>query len=61
MTLKGDAKFKGKLNRFLKIDIRYLANFHASSRKSINLHLDEVLLSRAYKDLNEEVRKSYVS
>ena len=34
MTLKGNPKFKGKLTRGLKNDIRYLANFHVSSRKS---------------------------
>ena len=37
MTLKGDAKCKGKLTRGLKNDIRFLVNFHASSRKSGNL------------------------
>ena len=34
MTLKRDAKFKGKLTRGLKNDIRNLVNFDASSRKS---------------------------
>ena len=34
MTLKGDAKFKGKLTRGLKNDIRNLVNFHVSSQKS---------------------------
>ena len=61
MTLKGDAKFKGKLTRGLKNDMRNLVNFHASSRKSENLHLDWLLLSKAYKDLDETVQKSYVS
>ena len=58
MTLKGDAKFKGKLICGLKKDIKNLVNFHASSRKSENLHLDQILLSKAYKDLDEEVQKS---
>ena len=40
MTLKGDAKFKGKLTRGFKNDLRNLVNFHASSRKSGNLHFD---------------------
>ena len=31
MTLKGDAKFKGKLTCGLKNDLRNLLNFHASS------------------------------
>ena len=61
MTLKGDAKFKGKLARGLKNDIRNLVNFHVSSRKSEKLHFDELLLSKAYKDLHEKVPKSYVS
>ena len=61
MTLKGDAKFKGKLTCGLKNDLRNLVNFHASSRKSENLHFDGLLLSKAYKVLDEEVQKSYVS
>ena len=31
MTLKGVAKFKGKLTRGLKNEIKNLVNFHASS------------------------------
>ena len=58
MTMKGDAKFKGKLICGLKKDIKNLVNFHASSRKSENLHLDQILLSKAYKDLDEKVQKS---
>ena len=61
MTLKGDAKFKGKLTRGLKNDIRNLVNFHVSIRKSEKLHFDELLLSKAYKDLHEKVPKSYIS
>ena len=49
MTLKRDAKFKGELIRGLKGDIKNLVNFHASSRKSENLHFDGLLLSKAYK------------
>ena len=37
MTLKVDAKCKGKLTRGLKNDIRNLVNFHANSPKSENL------------------------
>ena len=58
---EGDAKFKGKLIRGLKNDIRNLVNFHASSRKSENLHFDWMLLSKAYKDLDEKVKKSSAS
>ena len=61
MTLKGDAKFKGKLTRDLKSDIRKLVNFHASSRKSENVHFDGFLSSKANKLLDERVQKSYVS
>ena len=61
MTLKGDAKFKGKSTRGLKNHIRYLVNFHASSWKSGNLHFDGILLSKTYKDLDEKVQRSYVS
>ena len=61
MTLKGDPKFKGKLTGGLKNDIRNFINFHASSQNSENLHFDWMLLSKAYKYLDEEIQKSYVS
>ena len=52
---------QGKLTCGLKNDITNLVNFHASSRKSENLHFDGILLSKAYKDLDEKMQKSYVS
>ena len=61
MTLKGDAKFKGKLTYAFKNDIRNLVNFHASSLKSENQDFDRMLLTKAYKDLDEKIQKSYVS
>ena len=61
MILNGDAKFKGKLTGGLKNEIRNLVNFHASSRKSENLHFDGLVLSKAYNVLDEKVQKSYVS
>ena len=61
MTLKSDAKFKEKLTCGLKNNIRNLFNFHASSRKSENLHFDQIVLTKAYKDLDEKIQKSYVS
>ena len=61
MTLKGDAKFKGKLTRDLKKDRKSLVNFHESSQKSENVHFDGILFSKAYKVLYEKVQKSYVS
>ena len=48
MTLKGDAKFKAKLTRDLKNDIKNLVNFHSSSRESENLHFDGLLFFEAY-------------
>ena len=61
MTLKGDAKFKGKLTCGMKNNIRNLINFHVSTRKFENLHFDKILLSKAYKDLDEKIQKSYIS
>ena len=61
MTLKSVAKFKGKLTCGSKNDIRNLVNFDVSSRKSKNLHFDRILLSKAHKNLDEKVQKSYVS
>ena len=61
MALKGVAKFKGKLTCGLKNDIRNLVNLYANSQKSENLHLDQILLSKTYKYLDEKVQKSYVS
>ena len=61
MTLKGDAIFKEKVTGGLKNDIGNLIDFHASSCKSENLHFDGLVLSKAYKVLDEKVQKSYVS
>ena len=49
MTLQGGAKFKAKLSLGLKIHKSNLVNFHASSRKSDNLHFVGFLLSKVYK------------
>ena len=61
MTLKGDATFKEKLTSGLKNDIKDVANFHGSSHNSENLHFDGLVLSKAYKVLDQKVQKSYVS
>ena len=53
--------FRGKLTCGLKNDIRNLVDFHASGRKSENLHFDRILLSKTCKDLDEKVQKSYIS
>ena len=50
-----------KLTCELKNDIRNLVNFRANSRKSKKLHFAGFLLSKAYKDLHENIQKSYVS
>ena len=60
MTLKGDTIFQGKLTGGLKNDIRDFVNFHASSRKSENLHCDGLTLSKPYKVLDEKVQASIV-
>ena len=54
MTVKSDAKFKGKLTCGLKIDMRNLVNFHASRRMSEKLHFDWILLSKAYRNLDRQ-------
>ena len=61
MTLKSDVKFKGKLTRGLKNDIRNLVNFHANGQKSENLHFDGLINFKAYKILDEKLQKRYVS
>ena len=61
MILKCDAISKEKLIDGLKNDIKNLINFHASSRKSENLQFDGLVLTKAYKFLDEKVQNSYVS
>ena len=39
-------------------DVRNLVNFYTSSQKSDNLHFDGLVLSKAYKVLDEKVQKS---
>ena len=41
--------------------IRNLVNFRVSSRNSENLYFDGLVLSKAYKVLDEKVQKSYAS
>ena len=61
MTRESDAKFEGKLALGFEYDMVTLVNFNASSGKSENVHFDVILLSIAYKNLAEEVLKSYLS
>ena len=58
MILKGVTNFERKLICDLKNDTRNLVNFHASSRKPENSQFDRILLSKAYKDLDEKAQKS---
>ena len=58
MTLKGDVKCKVELSRGLKNDKRNLIKFHVTSRKSENLDFDVLLLSEAFKVLDEKVQES---
>ena len=57
---EGYANFKGKLSCGFKNNLRNLLNIHASSWKFGNLHFDGILLSKAYKNSDEKVQKSYV-
>ena len=57
MTMKGDAKFKGKLTRGLKNNTRNLVNFYGSSRKAENFHFDVLLLSITYKVSAKKYRR----
>ena len=59
--MKHEAKFKEKLTRGLKNDIKNLVNFHASSCKSDNLYFDGPFLSKTYTVLDEKVQNSSVS
>ena len=46
MTLESDAKFEENLTCGWKNDMRNLANFHQSTRKSQNWDFDGILLSK---------------
>ena len=61
MKLTGDAIFKEKLTPGLENDISNLVDFHASSRKSENVHFNGHFLSIAYQVSAKKVQKSYLS
>ena len=46
MTLEGEAKFEEKLTCGLENNMRNLADFYQSTRKSQNWHFDGILLSK---------------
>ena len=60
MTLKGDVKFKGKQIGDMKNYVRNWVNSHGNSQKSENFHFTGLALSKACKDLDEKLQKSYV-
>ena len=61
MTLKAYAIFKEKLTGGLTCDVRMLVNFHASSRKSENVHFDRFVFSKAYKVQIKKYRGAIMS
>ena len=61
IILKGDAKFKGKVIRGFKNDIRNLFNFYRNSQKSENLYFAGLVLSKAYKGLDQKVEITFDS
>ena len=54
MTLKSNIIFNEKLTGGLKNDQKNLVNFHASCRKFRNLHIDGLVLSKAFKVLDKK-------
>ena len=58
---EGWCYFKRKLTGGLKNYIKNLVYFHVSSHNSENLHFDWLVLSKAYKGLDQQVQKSFVS
>ena len=60
MTLKRDVKFKGKQIRDVKNYVKNWVNFHGNSHKSENFHFAGLVLSKACKDLDEKLQKSYI-
>ena len=61
MALNRDAKFEEEPTCHCKNDMRNLVNFHVITGKSQNLHIDGVLMSKVYKVLAKNLRRSYVS
>ena len=51
MTLRGDAKFKGKVTYDLKNVTTNLINFRTSCQNFPKLHFNWIVLSKACKDL----------
>ena len=61
VTLTSDAKFKEKLTRGWKNYIRNLVSFHATNRKSENLHFDGLLLFKVYSVWAKKIQRNYAS
>ena len=56
---EGSWKFKGKLTRGLKNDIWLIFMLAVESLETFHFHW--ILLSKAYKVLDEKLQKSYIS
>ena len=55
----GNAMCKENLAVGLRNSLRNVINFHASSRKSENVQVDGLVLSKAHKASDEKVQKVY--
>ena len=60
MTMKNDAKLKRELTCHFKLDMRNLTNFDPSTRKSQNLHFNELFLMEVYNVQAKKVQRSYI-
>ena len=61
MRLESDVQFEEESTCRCKSGITSLVNFHASTRKSQNLHFDGVLMSKVYKVLAKKLQRNYAS
>ena len=60
MTMKNDAKLERELTCHFKLDMRNLTNFDPSTRKSQNLHFNELFLMEVYNVQAKKVQRSYI-
>ena len=60
MTMKNDAKLERELTCHFKLDMRNLTNFDPSTRKSQNLHFNELFLMELYNVQAKKVQRSYI-
>ena len=60
MTMKNDAKLEREMTCHFKLDMRNLTNFDPSTRKSQNLHFNELFLMEVYNVQAKKVQRSYI-